>query len=88
MPVTQRQLVETISELRKVARDLEEVADGEPLPETRGKVVPASRRGLQAFSDFLDRVAEELTELIEDKPVEVPKGLSSAPGKGPASKRS
>ena len=80
MPVTQRQLVETISELHKVSRDLLEAADAEPLPDTRGKIVPASVRGLRGFAEFLDRVSRELTELVEDTPVTVEKGpATSAP---------
>jgi hypothetical protein len=72
MAVTQRMLAETVSELCKVARDLREAADEEPLPETKGKVVPASVRGLRSYADFLDRVGRELMELIDgDTPVEV-----------------
>jgi hypothetical protein len=72
MAVTQRTLAETISELRKVGRDLRGAADEEPIPGTKGKIVPASARGLRAYGDFLDRVADELLTLIDDEaPVEV-----------------
>lgn len=68
MAVTQRTLAETVSELHKVSRDLREAADGEPLPGTKGKIVPASIRGLRSHADFLDRVADELLELIDERP--------------------
>ena len=72
MAVTQRILAETVSELRKVSRDFRTTADGEPLPGTKGKVIPVSAPGLRASADFLERVAQELLELIDgETPVEV-----------------
>jgi len=72
--VTQRQLAESVSDLRLVAKDLRATADGEPLQGSKGKAVGASVRGLRSRADFLDRVAEEILTLIDDEtPVSVPK---------------
>lgn len=73
--VTQRQIAESVGGLRAVARDLHEAADGEPVPDTRGKIVSASVSGLRAHADFLERVVRELLELIDDEEViRLPRG--------------
>lgn len=73
MSVTQRQLVETVSGLRSVARDLRENADGEPIEKTKGRAVPSSVTGLRSHADFLERAADEILQLIDNEnPVKVP----------------
>ena len=77
--VTQRQIAESVAGLRAVARDLHGAADGEPVPETKGKIVSASVSGLRAHADFLERVVRELLELVDDEePITLPRGESPA----------
>jgi len=74
MHVTQRQLAESITGLARIAQDLREAADADPLEDTRGLLVPASVKGLRMHADFLERVTQELLKLIDDEiPVKLPK---------------
>lgn len=75
MKVTQRMLADSALQLRITAKDLLDAANGEPLVGTKGSIVPASVVGLRAYSEFLERVSEELLALVDDEePVEVPRG--------------
>jgi hypothetical protein len=74
MFVTQRQLAETIAGIQSIAQDLRGATDVEPIPDTRGRIVPASAEGLKSHAEFLERAARELLNLIDDDvPIEVPK---------------
>jgi len=75
MKVTQRMLADSAVQMRLIAKDLREAANGEPLAGTKGLAVPASVIGLRAYSEFLDKASEELLALVDDEdPVEVPRG--------------
>lgn len=73
MPVTQRDLVESVSGLQSIAKDLRGAANSKPIPGFEHPVVPVGAQGLLHHAAFLDRVVGEILQLIEDKPVKVPK---------------
>ena len=73
MAVTQRQLAESYAGLMKIAQELREAARGKPLNGFETAVVPLRASGLRTHAEFLDRVAAELLELVDDEMiVEVP----------------
>lgn len=65
MKITQRDLVESIQGLRDTARDLRD-AGARPRPD--GTVL-VQVEGLVDAAQYLEKVAEELTSLIPDRPV-------------------
>ncbi len=71
MAITQRQIAESVAGLKLVARDLIEAADGDAVEGTKGRIVMTTVKGLRSHADFLDRVATELLELVDDNDVEI-----------------
>lgn len=70
--VTQRDIAETISGLRKVSKDLREAANGKPLEGISIAAVPVAVAPLLGHAEFLDQASEELLQLIDgESPVQV-----------------
>jgi len=67
---TQRDIAETVSELRSVSRDLRSAAEGTPVEGMNG-VVLISAKGLVQHANYLDVVADELMQLIPQRKVEI-----------------
>jgi len=70
--VTQRDLVDTISELRAISVSLTKLAGQETPDGAPSGTVLAYSRGLDRYARFLEVVADELKLLIPDVPVKVP----------------
>jgi hypothetical protein len=70
--VSQRDLVETITELRAVAGDLTRAANRETPDGAPAGTILVSSRVLDRHARFLETVSEELMLLITDKAVKVP----------------
>jgi hypothetical protein len=70
MRVTVRDLAETIAGLRRLADDLRGSADGGPFEGIEEGFVVARRSGLKSGAEFLDRVIDELLDLMPETPVQ------------------
>lgn len=72
--ITQRDILETIEGLRQEARSLRAAAQTPPIPDMAEPVVVVNAAGLTATAAYLDDVASELAELIDNsKPVRIRK---------------
>ena len=67
--VTQHDIIESIIELRNVARDLRSAAGKPPVDGISPPVVLVQVVGLLAHAQYLETVAEELLALIPDRQV-------------------
>jgi hypothetical protein len=69
--VTVRDIAETISGLRGLALKLRKAAEAERVPmEGKIEAVLVRPSGLESGADFLDKVCDELLQLIPDTPIE------------------
>jgi len=73
---TVRDIVETIEGLQTTAKALRKAAESAPIGDTpeKGTIVAVSVVGLMGHVGFLEKVVEELRELVPDTPVELDKG--------------
>lgn len=75
MPITQRDIAETVLGLRQEARSLRSAAATRPIPDMDEPVVVVKVSGLMATAEYLEQVAAELVTLIDDqKKVRIPTG--------------
>lgn len=70
--VTQRDIVDSITGLRAVAKDLRRATDSPTVKDVYPPAVPLSIQGLLTTAAYLDEVADELQALIPDEKVSVP----------------
>ena len=70
--ITQRDVVETILGLERVAADLKSAASSPSLPEFETPTVPVQVAGLLGHAEFLSQAARELQNLIPDRAVGIP----------------
>jgi len=70
--VTQRDIVESITGLRAVAKDLRRATDSPTVKDVHPPAVPLSIQGLLMAATYIDQVADELQNLIPDEKVSVP----------------
>jgi hypothetical protein len=73
MSITQKDILETILGLQRIADDLRKAAESSPLPNFKKPTVPVQITGLLNHSSYLTQVAEELRQLIPDEEVKIPK---------------
>jgi len=72
MAITQRDLVDSITGLRGIAKDLRQAVDSPTVAGVAPPAVPLSVQGLLRHAVYLETVADELQQLIPNKKVVVP----------------